>query len=82
MNQEYYAMTERATFSLDEENFAFLNRVGGANKSAYINDLLRKEKQKVLEEKVLLANKEEVEDAEYQGELSAWDITLSDGLNG
>ena len=74
-------MTERATFSLDEENFAFLNKVGGKNKSAYINNLLKKEKLKTLEEKILQANKEEAEDAEYQEELSAWDITLSDGLS-
>jgi hypothetical protein len=75
-------MTERATFSLEEENFAFLARVGGKNKSAYINDLLRREKKKILAECILQANKEEAEDLDYQEELSAWDETLSDGLNG
>ena len=75
-------MTKRATFSLEEENFAFLARVGGANKSAYINDLLRREKEKILAERILQANKEEAEDLDYQEELSAWDETLSDGLNG
>ena len=44
-------MAERATFSLEKENFTFLNKVGGPNKSAYINELLRKERQKTLEEK-------------------------------
>ena len=74
-------MTERATFSLEQENLAFLNSVGGTNKSAYINELLRREKQKALEEKILQANKEEAEDMEYLEELSVWDTTLSDGLN-
>jgi len=75
-------MTERATFSLEEENFAFLTRVGGANKSAYINELLRREKEKILAELIFQANREEAEDLDYQEELSAWEETLSDGLNG
>lgn len=74
-------MTVRATFSLKKENAAFLKLVGGRNKSAYINDLLSREKQKALEEALLQANREEAEDARYQEELSAWDTTLSDGLS-
>ncbi len=73
-------MTERATFSLEEENFIFLQMAGGKNKSAYINELLKREKQKTLEKSILMANKEESEDSDYQEELSAWDNTLSDGL--
>jgi len=73
-------MTTRATFSLDNENAAFLKLVGGSNKSAYINDLLTRAKQKALKDAILQANKEEANDAEYQDELSAWDTTLSDGL--
>lgn len=75
-------MTERATFSLEKENFAFLTAVGGDNKSAYINKLLRKEKKQILEQAILQANQEEANDIEYQEELLAWDLTLSDGLNG
>ncbi len=75
-------MTIRATFSLENDNATFLKTVGGSNKSAYINDLLSREKQKTLKDALLQANKEEAEDAEYQEELSAWDTTLSDGLSG
>ncbi len=75
-------MTERATFSLDKEAFAFLNMAAGRNKSAYINELLLKERQKSLKDIILQANQEEAEDADYQEELSTWDATLSDGLNG
>ena len=74
-------MVERATFSLDEDAFAFLKRVGGKNKSAYINDLLKKEKQRMLEEAIFQANQEEAKDVEYQKELLDWEATLSDGLN-
>ena len=73
--------SNRTTFTLDSEAHAFLMAIGGNNKSAYINRLLRKEKQRTLEESVLRANQEEAADEGYQAELSAWDITLSDGLN-
>ncbi len=74
-------MIERATFSLEIENLTFLNEVGGGNKSAYINELLKQEKQKILEKALLIANQEEANDSDYQDELLAWDTTLSDGIN-
>jgi antitoxin CcdA len=72
---------ERATFSLEKDNYTFLNKVGGENKSAYINRLLQRAKYKALEEAVLKANKEESDDSDYQEELSSWDTTLLDGLS-
>ncbi len=73
-------MTNRATITLDEEAFAFLKKSGGSNRSAYINELLKKEKRRALESKILKANREEAEDLNYQNELSEWEATLSDGL--
>lgn len=75
-------MSHRATISLEDEAFAFLNRVGGKNKSAYINALLKRERQRTLEAAVLRANREEAADAGYQDALSVWDETLLDGLDG
>ncbi len=69
----------RATFSLDLDNLDFLNEIGGTNKSAYINGLLTRAKQKFLEDQVLKANREEASD-DYQEELAQWDVTLNDGL--
>ena len=74
-------MTSRTTITLDSDAYSFLMAEGGKNKSAYINQLLKKERQRTLEEAILQANKEEAEDPEYQEELSVWDETLSDGLN-
>ncbi len=73
-------MTQRATFTLQAEAFAFLKAVAGNNRSAYINRLLKEEKQRQLEASLLRANQEEAESETYQEELSAWDETLSDGL--
>ncbi len=73
--------TNRATFTLDTEAHAFLMAAGGNNKSAFINDLLKQEKQRTLAEALMQANQEEATDQDYQQELAQWDATLSDGLN-
>jgi len=56
-----------------------LNQVAVKNRSAYINDLLTRERLKTLERAILAANEEE-SDPEYQQELSLWEITSNDGL--
>ncbi|MGH7884246.1 MAG: type II toxin-antitoxin system MazE family antitoxin [Thermodesulfobacteriota bacterium] len=73
-------MTERATFTLEEENYEFLVKWGGSNRSAFINRLLKEEKQRILAKKLIKANKEEAEDINYQNEIDSWDVTLLDGI--
>jgi len=73
-------MTNRATFTLEDDAFAYLKQVGGENKSAYVNQLLLQEKKRSLKKAILQANQEESEDTAYQEELSEWDETLADGL--
>ncbi len=73
-------MAEQATISLDEEAYAFLEETAGHDKSAYINALLKREKQRRLEEAIMKANQEEAEDEAYQRGLFEWDATLLDGL--
>ena len=73
-------MTHRNTITLDDEIFAFLNHVAGDNRSAYINQLLKQERNNLLKQALLKANQEEAEDPDYQEELQIWESTLSDGL--
>jgi len=73
-------MTNRATFTLEDDALAYLKQVGGDNKSAYVNDLLLQEKKRSLQKAILQAHQEEAEDSAYQEELSEWDETLADGL--
>ncbi len=73
-------MTHRTTITLDDEIHAFLNHVAGDNRSAYINQLLKQERNNFLKQALLKANQEEAEDADYQAELQIWESTLSDGL--
>ncbi|MER2514692.1 MAG: CopG family transcriptional regulator [Nitrosomonas ureae] len=74
-------MTHRATITLDDECFAFLNNIAGGNRSAYINELLKQERKNYLKQALLNANQEEAQDPGYQKELKEWDTTLSDGLH-
>ena len=68
-------MTHRTTITLDDEIFAFLNHVAGDNRSAYINELLRQERNNSLKQALLKANQEEAEDTDYQEELQSWEST-------
>jgi antitoxin CcdA len=74
-------MTNRATFTLEDDALAYLNQAGGDNKSAYVNHLLLQEKKRSLKKAIRQANLEEAEDTAYQRELSEWDGTLADGLD-
>lgn len=73
-------MTHRITITLDDEIFAFLNHVAGDNRSAYINELLKQERNNFLKQALLTTNREEAEDTDYQEELQIWESTLPDGL--
>jgi len=74
-------MAQRVTFFLDEDVIAFVKKAGGKDMSAYLNGILKKKTQKVLQKALLKANQEEADDVKYHIELSGWDETLSDGLN-
>ncbi|MDH4085002.1 MAG: hypothetical protein OEU99_15790 [Nitrospira sp.] len=73
-------MTYRATFTLEPEAMAFLQQVGGKNRSGYINELLKRERKRALANAILQGNREEAGDTAYQEELAAWDTRLEDGL--
>jgi predicted CopG family antitoxin len=81
MIKEVIAVTNRTTITLDDDAYAFLEALAGGNRSAYINNLLKEEKQRVMEKQIMRANQEEAEDLAYQEELMDWDVTLSDGLS-
>ncbi|MEZ4677336.1 MAG: hypothetical protein R2932_24270 [Caldilineaceae bacterium] len=60
--------------------FAFLRQMAGTNRSAYINQLIKAEKERLLEARMVSANREEAADIDYQRELAEWNVTLTDGL--
>ena len=68
-------------FSEIADAYSFLMAAGGKNKSAFINQLLKQEQQRILRQEILKANQEEAKDADYQAELSDWEATLEDGIH-
>ena len=72
-------MLDRITITLDREAYEFLESRANGNRSAYINNILKAEKQRIIAEQIFKANQEEAEES-YQEELAHWDITLTDGL--
>ena len=71
----------RTIITLEEEVFSFLSAQAKNNKSAYINNLLKQEKQRMLCRQLFKDNQEEAEDVDYQQDLHIWDVTLQDGLD-
>ena len=58
-------MMVRSTITIDKENLIFLEE-HAKNKSAYINLLLTREKERCMKELMLKANQEEASDISYQ----------------
>lgn len=54
--------------------------MGGTNRSGSLNELSTCEQQRMLEQAVLNANREEAQDVAYHEELATWERTLPDGL--
>ena len=73
-------MSDRITITLDKEAYEFLESNANGNRSAYISNILKAEKQRLIAEQIYRANQEEAEES-YQEELSDWDATLNDGLS-
>lgn len=73
-------MTHRTTITLDNEAYRFLMSAAKENRSGFINELLKKEKDRALSKALIAANKEEANDVEYQNELAVWDETMGDGI--
>lgn len=72
-------MFQQTTITLDDEAASFLQAQSDGDQSAFIARLIREERQRVLREAVLTANREEAGDADYQDELAEWEETVGDG---
>lgn len=72
-------MTTRTTITVDNDIAPFLSEMAGSNRSAYINQLIREERDRLLQVQIAKANAEEAAIPHY-GEPDLWDSTLRDGL--
>jgi len=73
-------MSKKVSITLDDEVLKFVDQLA-SNRSSFINDILLKEKERIFMKKLEDAYKEQVNDPEFQAEISDWDVTAGDGLN-
>lgn len=73
-------MSKKISITLDDEVLKFVDQLAN-NRSSFINDILLKEKERIFMKKLEDAYKEQVNDPEFQAEISDWDVTAGDGLN-
>jgi hypothetical protein len=73
-------MSKKVSITLDDEILTFVDRLA-SNRSSFINDILRKEKKRLFMKELEDAYKEQMNDQDFQEEISAWDVTVGDGIN-
>jgi Arc/MetJ-type ribon-helix-helix transcriptional regulator len=73
-------MSKKISITLDDEVLRFVDRLA-SNRSSFINDILLKERKRIFMKELEDAYKEQMNDHNLQEEISAWDITMGDGLN-
>ena len=73
-------MSKKVSITLDDEVLNFVDRLA-SNRSSFINNILWKEKRRIFMKELEDAYKEQVNDLEFQEEISVWDVTVDDGLN-
>lgn len=74
-------MKQKIAVTLDGDLVTFLDAVAAGNRSDYINNLLRSQRQQVLEAEMIAALKSDAADPDYQAEIAAWDSVVGDGID-
>nr|WP_290224191.1 hypothetical protein [Trichocoleus desertorum] len=73
-------MSKKVSITLDDEVLAFVDQIA-SNRSSFINNILWEEKRRIFMQELADAYEQQGNDAEFHQEISAWDITVGDGLN-
>ena len=73
-------MSKKVSITLDDEVLVFVDQLA-SNRSSFINEVLRKEKNRIFMEELEAAYTEEANDPELKAERALWDVVVSDGLD-
>ncbi|MDJ0800612.1 MAG: CopG family transcriptional regulator [Calothrix sp. MO_167.B12] len=73
-------MSKKVSITLDDEVLEFVDGLA-SNRSSFINNILLKEKKRILMKELADAYKDQANDPDFQEEISVWDVTVGDGLN-
>lgn len=73
-------MSKKVSITLDDEILSFVDRLA-SNRSSFINDILKQEKQRIFMKELEDAYIEQGNDPVFREEISLWDVATEDGLN-
>ncbi|MCY7321307.1 MAG: hypothetical protein LH660_05775 [Phormidesmis sp. CAN_BIN36] len=73
-------MSKKVSITLEDDVLKFVDQVAD-NRSSFINNILLKEKKRIFMKELEDAYKEQMNDPEFQEEISVWDVAVDDGLN-
>jgi hypothetical protein len=79
-NCEKKTVSKKVSITLDDEVLEFVDQLA-SDRSSCINNLLLKEKERIFMMKLANDYKEQSNELEFQEEVAAWNVTVSDGLN-
>ena len=74
-------MKQKIAITIDRELLAFIDRQAQGNRSDYLNSLITQERRKILEQETIAALQADIQDPEYQAEISEWDRLAGDGID-
>ena len=73
-------MSKKVSITLDDEVLVFVDQLA-SNRSSFINEVLRKEKNRIFMKELEAAYVDEANDPELQAERDLWDVVAGDGLD-
>jgi hypothetical protein len=74
-------MKQKIAITLDRELVSFIDLQAQGNRSDYLNSLVTQERRKILTDEIIAALQEDIQDPEYQAEISEWDRLAGDGID-
>ena len=74
-------MKQKIAVTLEEQLVAFVDEQANGNRSEYLNQLLKRERKRIIEAEMIRALREDCSDPEYLAEIQLWDAVVADGLD-
>jgi hypothetical protein len=74
-------MKQKIAITLDRELVSFIDLQAQGNRSDYLNSLITQERRKILNDQIIAALQEDIQDPEYQAEVAQWDRLAGDGID-
>jgi Arc/MetJ-type ribon-helix-helix transcriptional regulator len=72
---------QKIAITIDRHLLSFMDSQSQGNRSDYLNSLLNREHQRALQEEMIIALQEDLQDPQYLAEITEWDQLAADGIN-